>query len=219
MSTKTQPNTLGDWLKWEQNNLYSRREITVLSGQNLKSGTVLGKVANGTASSAANAGNTGNGAMGAITVGAGAKPGVYRLTIIEPATNAGTFRVEDSDGVEIGTGNVAAAFNKGGLSFTLADGATDFVAGDGFTITVAAGSGKRKASPNAAQADGSEVVTGILLFDVDASSADAKGVEIYRDAIVSIAGLVYEATVDDDTKKGVKRTALEAMGITSRSAA
>lgn len=90
----------------------------------------------GTAIAAAQAGNTGNGTMGAVTVSAGAKAGVYTLEIIEVAANAGTFIVIDPDGVPIGTGNVAAAFSAGGLAFTLADGATDFVAGDGFTITV-----------------------------------------------------------------------------------
>lgn len=80
--------------------------------------------------------NTGNGAMGAITVSAGAKIGRYTLTIIEPATNAGAFMVTDPDGLVVGHGNVAAAFSAGGLAFTLADGGTDFAAGDQFSLTV-----------------------------------------------------------------------------------
>lgn len=83
--------------------------------------------------------NTGNGVMGAITVGAAARAGVYTLTVVEPAANAGAFIVEDPDGVQVGDGNVAAAFNAGGLAFTLADGATDFIAGDSFAITVSGG--------------------------------------------------------------------------------
>lgn len=90
----------------------------------------------GTAVAAAVAGNTGTGTMGAVTVSAGAKAGVYRLTIIEPAADAGTFLVEDPDGIPIGSGTVAVAFSAGGLAFTLADGGTDFIAGDAFTITV-----------------------------------------------------------------------------------
>lgn len=93
-----------------------------------------------TATAAALGTNTGNGAMGAITVDETvARAGVYTLTIIEPAANAGTFVVEGPDGVQVGDGAVAAAFNAGGLAFTLADGATDFVAGDSFKITVAGG--------------------------------------------------------------------------------
>lgn len=89
------------------------------------------------ASSSALGTNTGNGTMGTITVSAGAKIGNYTLSIIEPGANAGTFIVLDPDGVQIGDGAVGAAFSAGGLAFTLADGATDFVAGDSFTLAVA----------------------------------------------------------------------------------
>jgi hypothetical protein len=90
-----------------------------------------------TATAAALGTNTGNGTMGTITVSTGAVPGVYVLRIIEPGANVGTFVVEGPNGVQIGDGVVATAFSAGGLAFTLADGATDFVAGDSFAITVA----------------------------------------------------------------------------------
>jgi hypothetical protein len=99
-------------------------------------GVILGGTFAATGSSAALGTNTGNGAMGAITVTAGAKQGNYTLTIIEPGANVGTFTVVDPDGIQIGDGVVASAFSAGGLAFTLADGATDFVAGDSFTISV-----------------------------------------------------------------------------------
>lgn len=83
----------------------------------------------------ANAGNTGTGTMGTPTITAGAKEGTYRVTIIAAATNAGTFEVEDPDGVPVGVGTVAVAFSHGGVAFTLSD-ATDFVVGDGFSFTV-----------------------------------------------------------------------------------
>jgi hypothetical protein len=191
----------GGFLMSEGNRKISRRNVTVLSGQNLLAGAVLGAVSHGTASSAANAGNTGNGVMGAVTVGAGALPGVYRLTVIEPGANVGTFRVEDPNGVEIGTGVVAAAFNKGGLSFTLADGATDFVAGDGFAITVAVGSGKVK-EYNPANTDGSEVPVGVLLSAVDASAADVAGVmfdrlcEVNKNELVWFSGATSQNKTD-----------------------
>ncbi len=93
------------------------------------------------AASAAVAGNTGNGTMGAITVSTGAKLGVYKLTVIAAAANAGNFTVEDPQGITVDNGAVASAFSSGGLAFTLADGATDFAAGDQFTITVTATGG------------------------------------------------------------------------------
>lgn len=101
------------------------------------SGKLVGSVATaGTAVAAAVAGNTGNGTCGAVTVGAGAKAGVHKVTFIEPTTNLGTFIVEDPDGIVIADGVVGTAFSGGGLGFTIADGATDFAAGDQFTITV-----------------------------------------------------------------------------------
>lgn len=99
-------------------------------------GVILGGTFAATGASAVGSGNTGNGAMGAITVSAGAKQGVYTLEITGAAANAGAFRVSDPDGVFVDDGDVAAAFSAGGLAFTLADGATDFVVGDSFAITV-----------------------------------------------------------------------------------
>lgn len=132
---------------------------------------------------AAFAGNTGNGAMGAITLSAGARSGVYRLTVIEPATNLGAFVVEGPDGIEIGRGTVGTAFSAGGLAFTLADGATDFAAGDGFTITVGANSGDW-VPYNAAAADGSQIAAGVLYaFEPDVNG-EQFGVAIVRFAEV-----------------------------------
>ena len=160
----------------------SREAITVLSGQNITVPmTVLGKVTVGAVTSAAYAGNTGNGTMGAVTLSAGAKAGVYKLTIIEPGTNVGKFIVEDPTGIIIGIGTVAAAFSAGGLAFTLADGATDFVSGDGFNITVAAGSGKY-VKYNQDATNGSQIAAGIAIDAYDATLADVDGVALVRGA-------------------------------------
>lgn len=99
-------------------------------------GVILGATFAATGAATAGADNTGNGTMGAITVTAGAKAGVYTLEITGAASNAGAFRVTDPDGVFVNDGDVAAAFSSGGLAFTLADGATDFVVGDTFAIAV-----------------------------------------------------------------------------------
>ena len=42
MPVQNEGNYLGDWLKHEEDNLYSRDKVTVVSGQNLKTGTVVG---------------------------------------------------------------------------------------------------------------------------------------------------------------------------------
>lgn len=199
MTTFTEGTHAGEFIVSEANGNRSREKVTVLSGQVLKAGAVLGAVLLGAGSSAAFAGNTGNGAMGAITVGAGAKPGAYKLVIIEPGANAGVFTVEDPDGVVIGRGTVAVAFNLGGLTFTLADGATDFVAGDGFTITVAAGSGKYK-EYNPANADGSSVAKAVLYDAVDATGGDKPGVAIVRDAEIRDGDLQWFAGATTNQK-------------------
>jgi hypothetical protein len=180
----------GGFMVSEAEKTRSRDQITVLSGQNLKAGAVLGKVAHGSATSVAKGGNTGNGVMGAVTLGVGAQVGDYKLTIIEPAANAGAFIVEDPAGVEVASGTVGVAFSAGGLAFTLADGATDFVSGDQFTITVAAGSGKYK-EYNPANTDGSETAVAILYDDCDATSADQQAVGITRQAEVNASELVW----------------------------
>lgn len=93
-----------------------------------------------TASSAVGATNTGNGTMGAVTVSAGAKVGRHQFVCVEPGSNVGNFIHIDPDGVVVGRMTVAAAYSNAGLAFTLADGSTDFVAGDFFDVTVPANS-------------------------------------------------------------------------------
>jgi hypothetical protein len=44
MPVQSESNYLGDWLKYEEDNLYSRDEVTVAGGQNLATGTVIGVI-------------------------------------------------------------------------------------------------------------------------------------------------------------------------------
>jgi len=213
MAIKTEAMRAGEHILSEANGNRSREKATIAEAK-LAAGTVLGKIANGTASAAADAGNTGDGTMGAITVGNGALVGDYRLVILEPGTNAGDFSVEDPNGVNIGNGDVAAAFNAGGLSFTLADGATDFVAGDAFTITVAAGSGKYVLH-DAAGIDGREVAVAVLYDGVDASAADVDGVITARDSEVAVDRLTFKTGISGGDKTAAL-LALKEKGIITR---
>jgi hypothetical protein len=80
-------------------------------------------------------------------------------------------------------------------------------------------SGKMKLS-TAAGTDGAQNAAGMLLDDVDATSADASAVVILRGpAIVSKAALVFDASVDDATKRASKHVQLTALGIVPRDAA
>lgn len=161
---------------------YSRDLVTVLANNTIKPNAPVGRIYYGNATAAAGAGNTGNGTISAVTPGTGVKVGVYRVVFVEPITNLGTFTVEDPDGVTVGRGFVGTAFSGGGLGFTISDGATDFVAGDQFLITVAAGSGKY-VPLNPSATNGSEVCAGVAYDGVAApASVDAKGVVITRHA-------------------------------------
>ena len=168
------------------NNNRSIENITIKSGQNVAAGEVLSKELTGAATSAAAAGNTGNGTMGSVTVGDQAKVGDYILTIVEPGSNVGDFTLADPNGVQVGTGDVAGAFS-GEISFTLADGGTDFAAGDSFTISVTLTSEVYTALPN----DASEEAVAIALDNYDATSAAKDGAAVVRDAEVNDAEFTW----------------------------
>lgn len=86
---------------------------------------------------AGNAANTGALTMKAVTpLGVNVKEGVYKVVCIEPASDAGAFQVFDPDGILIGVATVGVEFTSTHVQFTIADGATNFLAGEGFNITV-----------------------------------------------------------------------------------
>lgn len=86
---------------------------------------------------AAEAGNTGNGVvtLGGPAYGVGVVAGTWRAVLIEPVTNGGIWSVFRPDGTREGEAVTGTLYN-GGIKFTIADGATDFAAGDGFTFAV-----------------------------------------------------------------------------------
>ena len=165
-------------------------DVTLAAGENLAAGAVLGQITVGGVSAAAAAGNTGNGTIGTLSAGAGAKPGAYKVVNVEPITNLGTFVVEDPDGVIVGRAFVGTPFT-GPVNFTIADGATDFVAGDTFTVTVAAGSGQYKLAV-AAATDGSATPKRILAKATDATSG-AKKAPVYATGEFAKNKLVFGA--------------------------
>ena len=80
-------------------------------------------------------------------------------------------------------------------------------------------SGKMKLS-TATGSDGAQNAAAVLLYDVDATAADATGIVVLRGpAIVSKAGLVFDASIDDAAKTAAKHAQLTALGIIPRDAA
>ncbi len=173
------------------------------SGTAYKAGTVLGRITAGSVSSAAKSGgNTGNGTLTPdVTTPSkpGVKPGVYQVRFVAAATNNGTFRVTDPDGFDLGQvimSGGAGAFDND-IKFAIADGATDFVVGDGFDVTVAAGNSKLTIAL-AAAGDGSDKPCAILLADVDATGGD-KTIEVLVEGIVNEDELIYGTGHTKDT--------------------
>lgn len=141
--------------------------ITLTGGKALTRGTVLGQITEGAVSAAAKAGgNTGTGTCTLLSAGAKAKVGAYTLAFID-ATH---FTVVDPDGEQLADG-VNGAYSDAELDFTITAGGTAFVAGDGFVITVAAGSGKFQQCV-ATAVDGSQVPAAVLADTTDASGGD-----------------------------------------------
>lgn len=145
------------------------KSVNLKAGQGiLKRGTVLGII--GLAPGVAVAGaNTGNGVVGAVTLGFGAKFGTYKLRCITAASNAGIFSVFAPDGSRLPDATVAVAYASSQLAFTIADGVTDFIVGDTFSIPVAAGNLKA-VKVNSANVDGSGVADCILTDDTDTTA-------------------------------------------------
>ncbi len=197
----------------------SRDEAVILAGSGaervLTAGMVIGKrLVGATASSSAGANNVGNGVLGTVTPATSAKRGRYTLTIVEPGANVGAFVLADPSGRIVGHGNVASAFT-GELGFTLADGATDFVAGDFFNIDVAGGTEKWVRHDPAATT-GEQVAAGILRADVTApDGADAKGVAFVRDAEYNSAEVTYSSGAND-AAKALARSQLAEVGLIAR---
>ncbi|WFP74506.1 head decoration protein [Mesorhizobium sp. WSM4906] len=73
-------------------------------------------------------------------------------------------------------------------------------------------------SPNAQVVgkEGAETASAILAYEVDATSADVDAVVIKRIAAVKKSMLIYDASVNDDTKKAAKLAQLVAVDIIAR---
>jgi Bacteriophage lambda head decoration protein D len=165
----------------------SRDNKVLISGQNLAAGTVLGIIGLATPTSAAKGGgNTGNGTfvLDATTpLLANAQAGIYTFRATAAGTNTATFRVTDPKGNVLGD----ATFNGSGASVTFADqikavitdGATDFVVGDGFDVTVGLGSGK-VTQLNLAAFDGSQNAACVLAAPTNAAAGDLACVVMAR---------------------------------------
>lgn len=221
----TESQRLGAVLKYEfeREMGFCRKAVTAYESgaKTYTPGTVLGKtLVSGSAAAVAGASNTGNGTMGSITVSSHAKVGQYVLRITVASSNAGAFELLNSNGSVVGTGNVASAFVGAGLAFTLADGATDFIVGDTFTITVT-GTEKYKILENTAS-DGSAAFAGIYIgtslgLGIDTSVAATTDTTVLilerGPALVAKEGLTLGASINTAAEKAALYAQMAAVGI------
>lgn len=186
MTIKTEGVYAGEFLLSEANGTRSREEVVIAAGSGiLKAGTLIALITAANAlTPSADGGNTGNGTISSATVTSKAITGDYILTITEAAANGGKFEVVDPTGVLVGEGTVGQAFNGGGLTFTLSDGATDFAVDDSFTLSVLANLGEYVAYDDDGTDDGRRAASGILFASVDATLNDVRAVAVVRDAEV-----------------------------------
>ncbi|MCO5352580.1 MAG: head decoration protein [Bryobacteraceae bacterium] len=214
MPVLNQPNRLGDWLKWEEDNLFSRDEA-VLGAGNLLTGAIVGRKAPAVTVTPG-ASNTGNGVMGTVTLGPAALPGNYVLTCKTKQANAGVLTVADPRGLPLPDLTVAVAYTGDHINMTLADGATDFEVGDAFTIGVATSNEVGEFNP--AASDGLQFAAGVLAFDTDATGGATAAVVIARQAIVQRNALVWKSGVTAP-QKAVALAQLNTLGILAREGA
>jgi len=215
----TETTHAGGYLLFESSPLYCRENGTLNTGQNCDAGEVLGR--NLSAGAAVAVGTpTGNGTITiAATIGARAKVGTYRLRCVAAATNAGTFHLIDPDGIQARANTASGAITVGGgatvtdhLTVTVADGSTDFAAGDEWTVAVT--SGDYEALDTAAT-DGTQIAQAILYAGTDATSTDVGCTVTARATVVNGDELTWPSGISD-ANKAIATASLAARGIIIR---
>lgn len=139
MAVATEGKHAGEFLVQDEGEA-SRETVTVLSGQNLSAGHVVGRVDRGIGGLAIPAVvGTGNGTMTGLKAGPDIEEGNYVLTCKTTAANGGVFSVVAPSGLALPDLTVGTPYETSHLSCTLNDGSTDYALNDAFTVAVAAG--------------------------------------------------------------------------------
>lgn len=191
--------TFGEVFYQELDPGFSRETGVIASGSGVcRIGLVLGQVIRGVLAAAKT--DVPGAGKGVITLAnpafaPGAEVGEYPIIFIEPAADAGTFEVRRPDGTLDGTGNVGVAYD-GDVKFTIADGGTNFVAGDVGKVTLTADEGSGEYVPHdPAAVDGSQYAIAVLGDTVDATSADRKALIVRRMALARSSRLIFKAGI------------------------
>lgn len=140
MAEKVEGKSAGEFIISEAHGARARDKVTVLSGQNLKVGAVVGKVSIGVGKAAIPAvAGTGNGLMSALFAGPEVQKGNYLVKCTVAVANGGTFSVTAPSGKLLPDATVGTAYRSRHINFLISDGSTDFAVDDLFTIVVTTG--------------------------------------------------------------------------------
>ncbi len=124
MTVTTEPTHPGEFLLNEGEGTISRESVNLLTGENLVSGTILGKITQGSISVGdVTFAGTGDGTCtkASTAYGAGAYDGDYIAVCVEQNASGGVFEVLRPDGTSDGFASVGSAYD-GQVKFTLAIG-------------------------------------------------------------------------------------------------
>lgn len=223
MSVMTETLHAGGFIVSEGENYYSRAAITIGAEQELVAGTVLGKIGEDTGTvtvgtvTFAGAGN-GTCTKASPAYGDDVQEGTYTVVCVESVADGGVFQVVRPDGTIAGTAKDGVAYD-GEVKFTLAHGATDWDAGDAYSIPVSiandAAAGIYVAF-NQDGADGENIPVGVLFDAVTTGEGEtASAVAIVRHAQVRGPDLTWPADIEAGEKASAI-AALAAIGIIVR---
>ena len=197
--------------------------ITFAGADTFAAGTILARQSVATAITVTpDEGNTGDGAVTAsVTAGTEVPiPGAWTLTCTEAVANGGVFRLNDPNGAIQATGlemTVASAgstsFEMKGMTIVVTDD-TDFVAGDLFTLTVAANGKMVPFSPTGA--GGAQFPKAILTYDVSAASAGDVAARVAVTGQFRKERLIIDADGDDTNVTAAVLDELRSYGLVAQ---
>lgn len=146
--------------------------------------------------------NTGDGTLTGEAIGIESVVGDYVVTCIAAAVDAGTFSVFNPEGLRMADAEVGVLYANPEITFTINDGATDFIVGDSFTVAVDAVGKGVLCDANAI--DGSQVANLILAETIDTTGADVKATA-YKAGVFNRDLLVFgtngaPATFEEDLR-------------------
>lgn len=197
-------------------------QILTLGGADIiAEGTILARKAVDDAVTASAITGTGNGTVTAASVVAGPivpLVGAYVLTCTLAVTNGGVFKLEDpngalvADNLEMTPGAGAAiVFEVGGLTFTITDGSTDFVAGDTATLTVAADGNLTLFATDGA--GGAQFPKAVLTYEKTVTAGGDFPVRVLERGKVNFNRLVIDADGDNSNVTNAVMDQLRDYGI------